>query len=68
MLQALTAGFAKYRTDEELQSYLRDVEDHVTQVIAQVDGFRQLLNQLLTVNATLVAQQQNEEMKTSPSP
>jgi magnesium transporter len=63
MLQALTAGFAKYRTDEELQRYLRDVEDHVTQVVDQVDAFRQLLSELLTVNATLVAQQQNEEMK-----
>ena len=63
ILQALTAGFAKYRTDEELQRYLRDVEDHVTQVVEQVDSFRQLLSELLTVNATLVAQQQNEEMK-----
>jgi magnesium transporter len=63
ILQALTAGFAKYRTDEELQRYLRDVEDHVTQVVEQVDAFRQLLSELLTVNATLVAQQQNEEMK-----
>jgi len=63
MLQALTAGFAKYRTDEELQRYLRDVEDHLTQVTDQVDGFRQLLSRLLTVNATLVAQEQNEEMK-----
>jgi magnesium transporter len=63
MLQALSAGFAKYRTDEELQRYLRDVEDHVTQVVDHVDAFRQLLSELLTVNATLVAQQQNEEMK-----
>ena len=63
MLQGLTAGFAKYGTDEELQRYLRDVADHVTQVIEQVDGFRQLLSELLTVNATLVAQAQNEEMK-----
>jgi magnesium transporter len=63
ILQSLSAGFAKYHTDEELQRYLRDVEDHVTQVVDQVDAFRQLLSQLLTVNATLVAQQQNEEMK-----
>ena len=63
MLHALTAGFAKYGTDEELQRYLRDVADHVTQVVEQVDGFRQLLSELLTVNATLVAQAQNEEMK-----
>ena len=34
-----------------------------TQVVDHVDAFRQLLSELLTVNATLVAQQQNEEMK-----
>jgi magnesium transporter len=63
MLAALTAGFAKYGTDEELQRYLRDVEDHLTQVVERIDEFRQLLRDILTVNATLVAQQQNEEMK-----
>ncbi|HEY3016203.1 MAG TPA: magnesium/cobalt transporter CorA [Nocardioides sp.] len=63
VLRYLTAGFAKYGTDEELQRYLRDVDDHLTQVIEQIDGFRQLLRDILTVNATLVAQQQNEEMK-----
>jgi magnesium transporter len=63
MLQALTAGFAKYEVDEELQRYLRDVEDHLTQVVERVDGFRQLLRDMLTVNATLVAQEQNEEMR-----
>ena len=35
----------------------------VEQVIEQVDGFRQLLRDILTVNATLVAQRQNEEMR-----
>ena len=63
MLAALTAGFAKYGIDEELQRYLRDVEDHLTQVVERIDEFRQLLRDMLTVNATLVAQQQNEEMK-----
>ncbi|WP_110207164.1 magnesium and cobalt transport protein CorA [Nocardioides daejeonensis] len=63
VVRALTAGFAKYRTHDELQRYLRDVEDHLTVVIEQVDGFRQLLRDILTVNATLVAQKQNEEMK-----
>lgn len=63
VLGFLTAGFEKYGTEEELQRYLRDVDDHLTQVIEQVDGFRQLLGDILTVNATLVAQQQNEEMK-----
>ena len=64
VIRALSAGFEKYGIDEELQRYLRDVEDHITAVIEQVDGFRHLLRDILTVNATLVAQAQNEEMKT----
>jgi magnesium transporter len=63
MLEALTAGFDKYGTDEELRRYLRDVEDHATTVVERVDGFRQMLQDILTVNATLVSQAQNEEMK-----
>ncbi|MBT2489851.1 magnesium and cobalt transport protein CorA [Streptomyces sp. ISL-96] len=63
MLHGLMAGFAKYRTDEELQRYLRDVADHVTHTSERVDGFRQALADILTVNATLVTQQQNAEMR-----
>ncbi|MQA97926.1 MAG: magnesium/cobalt transporter CorA [Streptosporangiales bacterium] len=63
MLEGLAAGFSKYCTDEELQRYLRDVADHVTHIRERVDGFRQALADMLTVNATLVAQQQNAEMQ-----
>ncbi|MET8131338.1 magnesium and cobalt transport protein CorA [Streptomyces sp. NPDC005251] len=63
MLHSLMAGFAKYGTDEELQRYLRDVADHVTHTSERVDGFRQALTDILTVNATLVTQQQNAEMR-----
>jgi magnesium transporter len=63
MLDGLTAGFDKYGTDEELQRYLRDVADHATTVTERVDGFRQMLQDILTVNATLVSQAQNEEIK-----
>lgn len=63
MLAGLEAGFEKYETDEELQRYLRDVADHVTEVTERVDGFRQVLAAILAVNSTLVTQQQNEEMK-----
>lgn len=62
MLSGLSAGFEKYKTDEELQKYLRDVTDHATTVVERADGFRQLLGNILTVNATLVSQTQNEEM------
>ena len=63
MLDALEAGFAKYGTDEELQKYLRDVADHATTVTERVAGFRQSLTDILAVNATLVNQAQNEEVK-----
>ncbi|NNN34016.1 magnesium and cobalt transport protein CorA [Streptomyces sp. S3(2020)] len=63
MLHGLMAGFSKYGTDDELQRYLRDVADHVTHTSERVDGFRQALTDILTVNATLVTQQQNAEMR-----
>jgi magnesium transporter len=63
ILGAITAGFDKYGVDEELRSYLRDVADHVTSVIERVEGFRLQLRDILTVNATLVAQRQNEEIR-----
>ncbi|CAA9265972.1 MAG: Magnesium and cobalt transport protein CorA [uncultured Blastococcus sp.] len=63
ILAAITAGFDKYGVDEELRSYLRDVADHVTSVIERVEGFRLQLRDILTVNATLVAQRQNEEIR-----
>ncbi len=61
---AIAAGFEKYGVDEELRAYLRDVADHVTGINERVDAFRSQLRDILTVNATLVAQRQNEEMKT----
>ncbi|MFY1620492.1 magnesium/cobalt transporter CorA [Micromonospora sp. WMMD736] len=63
MLDSLAAGAGSYGADEELRRYLRDVTDHLTQVVERVDGFRHLLQNILTVNATLVSQQQNEEMR-----
>ena len=63
ILAAITAGFDKYGVDEELRSYLRDVADHVVQVNERVEGFRLQLRDILTVNATLVAQRQNDEIR-----
>jgi magnesium transporter len=70
MLQALAAGFVTYGTGEELQRYLRDVDDHTQRIVGQVDRFRELLQNILTVNSTLVGQRltetslvQNEEVK-----
>ncbi|MFH8568057.1 magnesium and cobalt transport protein CorA [Streptomyces sp. NPDC017993] len=63
ILESLTAGFEKYAIDAELRRYLRDVADHVLHTTERVDGFRQALQDILTVNATLVNQQQNAEMR-----
>ncbi|WP_432573549.1 magnesium and cobalt transport protein CorA [Kineococcus sp. SYSU DK005] len=63
VLQGLTDGFEKYRVDEELQRYLRDVADHVTVAAERIENFRGQLRDILTVNSTLVAQRQNEEMR-----
>ncbi|MBA2322465.1 MAG: magnesium/cobalt transporter CorA [Actinomycetota bacterium] len=48
--------------DLELRRMLRDVADHTTRVVERTEAFRQLLTNILSVNAALVAQRQNEEM------
>jgi len=63
MLEQITAGFDKYDIAVDLRQYLRDVADHVAHVNERVDEFRILLRDILTVNATLVAQRQNEDMQ-----
>ncbi|MHA6784483.1 magnesium and cobalt transport protein CorA [Pseudonocardia saturnea] len=49
-------------SDLELRRALRDVADHATRVMERIEGFRALLTNILTVNAALVGQRQNEEM------
>jgi magnesium transporter len=49
-------------SDLELRRNLRDVADHATRVMERLAGFRELLANILQVNATLVGQRQNEEM------
>ncbi len=50
--------------DPEVRRYLRDVQDHAIRVEEQVAGFRELLQNILSVNLTLVGLSQNEEVKT----
>src|ERR671921_58801 len=63
MLASLIAGFEKYKVNPELQRYLRDVQDHAIEVTERVAGFKDLLQNILSVNLTLVGLQQNEEVK-----
>ena len=63
MLDSLEQGFDRYGVDVDLRHRLRDVHDHAIRVVERVDAFRALLQNALTVNATLVAQEQNEETR-----
>ncbi|WP_061960773.1 magnesium and cobalt transport protein CorA [Demequina flava] len=63
VLAGLRDGFAKHDVAEELQTYLQDVSDHLQRIGAQTAEYREALTQILNVNATLVAQRQNEDMK-----
>jgi magnesium transporter len=49
-------------TDLELRRALRDVADHATRVVERTEAYRELLTNILQVNAALVGQRQNEEM------
>ncbi len=51
------------RVDREVRRYLRDVRDHLARVVEQVEGFRELLNNILSVNLTTVSISQNDEVK-----
>jgi magnesium transporter len=63
VVTALRGGFAKYGIPAELQKYLDDVADHLARHVAQTRELKESLTQILTVNSTLVAQRQNEDMK-----
>jgi magnesium transporter len=47
----------------ELQSYFRDVHDHVLRIVQRVDAFRELLASMLQANLTQVSVRQNEDMR-----
>ncbi|TFC94452.1 MULTISPECIES: magnesium and cobalt transport protein CorA [Cryobacterium] len=63
MLQALLRGSEKYQVELELQRSFRDVLDHAIRVVDRADSFRAILQNALTVHATLVNQRQNDEMR-----
>jgi magnesium transporter len=62
MLESMIEGKV-YDFDSELHRYLRDVQDHALKVTEQVEAFRELLSNILSVNLTLVSINQNDEVK-----
>jgi magnesium transporter len=63
MLQSLITGSMNFEIDDEVKRYLRDVEDHAIQVHEQVVAFRELLQNILSVNLMIIGLKQNEEVK-----
>lgn len=63
ILQALRAGSPGRVPGPDLQDHFRDVLDHVLRLSERIAAFRALLQNALAVNAALVAQRQNDEMK-----
>lgn len=63
VVQRLNKDFIRSGMPEELRAYLDDVADHLTRDNTRVTEYRESLSQILSVNATLVAQRQNEDMK-----
>ena len=63
ILGHLIGGAERDNLDPELQRHLRDVQDHALRVIERVEGFREMLQNILSVNLTLVGLSQNEEVK-----
>ena len=51
------------RLDPELRRYLRDVQDHLLRVTEQINGFRELLSSVLSVNLTLAGINQSDQTK-----
>ena len=49
--------------DPELRRALRDVRDNVLRTTEQIEGFRELLQNILSVNLTMVSVEQNARMQ-----
>jgi magnesium transporter len=60
MLDGLLRGGDKHHVDIELQRSLRDVLDHSLRVSEKLTALRSILENALTVNATLVTQRQTD--------
>ncbi len=62
ILEQLRDGAGAQHMDVELARAFRDVQDHAIRVLERTESFRELLMNILTANAALVGQRQNEEL------
>lgn len=64
VVASLATESQRYGISEHLQTYFADLSDHLTRINIEVIELRDSLTRILAVNATLVGQRQNEDMKT----
>lgn len=62
MLEHLAAE-SPYSVDPEIVRQLHTIHDHVLRTSEQIEGFRELLSNVLSVNLTLVSIQQNNQVQ-----
>jgi len=60
-IERMTTG--RTRVPDELQTYFRDVLDHLIRLSGQVEASRELLNNVLQANLAQVGVRQNEDMR-----
>jgi magnesium transporter len=63
ILDRLISGGEAPEVDAELQKYLHIVQDRVLRITERVEGFRQLLQNILSVNLTGASIAQNDQVK-----
>ena len=63
ILDRLISGSEAPEVDAELQRYLHLVQDRVLRITERVEGFRQLLQNILSVNLTGASIAQNDQVK-----
>lgn len=63
VMQQMQRHIKRHPVDEQLRAYVDDASDHLTSANAHVAEFRDAMSQILSVNATLVTERQNEDMK-----
>ncbi len=62
-IESLIEGDDEHEIDPEVKSYLHHIHNHVLLVTEQIEGFHNLLSDVLIVNLTLVSVQQGEQTK-----
>lgn len=63
ILDTISSGQGGITIDPKLDAYYRDVHDHVVQIEEQVQAYREILQNVLSVNIAIIGLQRNEEVQ-----